>query len=79
MLVIVNRVAYLRMIQTFERAFQTCCQQSCEMMAIQARKFPGDEFSGLAGIGVDLEFFSTWLEKELSVHLKNAYRATYGR
>jgi|GEM_PF-1531289 len=34
-----------------------------ELMVIQTRKFPGDEFSGLAGIGVNLEFFSTWLEK----------------
>lgn len=36
-----------------------------KLMVIQSRKFPGDEFSGLAGIGVDLEFFSTWLEKVL--------------
>lgn len=34
-----------------------------ELMVIQSRKFPGDEFSGLAGIGVNLKFFSTWLEK----------------
>lgn len=34
-----------------------------KLMVIQTRKFPGDEFSGLAGIGVDLEFFSTWFEK----------------
>lgn len=34
-----------------------------KLMVIQTRKFPGDEFSGLAGIGVDLEFFSAWLEK----------------
>ncbi|RTE64271.1 diguanylate cyclase [Amphritea opalescens] len=34
-----------------------------KLMVIQSRKFPGDEFSGLAGIGVDLEFFSAWLEK----------------
>lgn len=38
-----------------------------ELMVIQARKFPGEEFSGLAGIGVNLEFFSTWLEK-VSIH-----------
>lgn len=31
----------------------------------QFRRFPGSEteFNGLAGIGVELEFFSTWLEK----------------
>jgi diguanylate cyclase (GGDEF)-like protein len=34
-----------------------------ELMVIQTRKFPGDGFTGLAGIGVDLDFFSTWLEK----------------
>jgi diguanylate cyclase (GGDEF)-like protein len=34
-----------------------------ELMVVQTRKFPGDEFSGLAGIGVNLKFFSTWLEK----------------
>ncbi len=34
-----------------------------ELMVIQSRKFPGDEFSGLAGIGVNLKFFSAWLEK----------------
>lgn len=34
-----------------------------EMMVIQSRKFPGKEFSGLAGIGLNIKFFSTWLEK----------------
>ncbi|WP_372966678.1 diguanylate cyclase [Marinobacter sp.] len=34
-----------------------------ELMVIQSRKFPGEEFSGLAGIGVNLKLFSTWLEK----------------
>ena len=34
-----------------------------ELMVIQTRKFPGDEFTGLAGIGVNLDFFSSWLEK----------------
>lgn len=34
-----------------------------EMMVIQTRKFPGEEFSGLAGIGLNLEFFSGWLKK----------------
>ncbi|WP_148707069.1 diguanylate cyclase [Marinobacter sp. F3R11] len=34
-----------------------------ELMVIQTRKFPGDGFAGLAGIGVNLDFFSTWLEK----------------
>jgi diguanylate cyclase (GGDEF)-like protein len=33
-----------------------------ELMVIQSRKFPGEEFSGLAGIGVNLNFFSTWLK-----------------
>jgi diguanylate cyclase (GGDEF)-like protein len=33
-----------------------------EPMVIQARKFPGEEFNGLAGIGVNLKFFSKWLE-----------------
>lgn len=32
-----------------------------EMMVIQVRKFPNNK--GLAGIGVDLSFFSQWLEK----------------
>ncbi|TCS41783.1 sensor domain-containing diguanylate cyclase [Reinekea marinisedimentorum] len=34
-----------------------------ELMVIQTRKFPGEAFTGLAGIGVNLDFFSTWLEK----------------
>lgn len=34
-----------------------------ELMVIHGRKFPGDDFTGLAGIGVNLKFFSTWLEK----------------
>lgn len=35
-----------------------------DLMVIQARRFPGDEgFNGLAGVGVDLAFFSKWLEK----------------
>ncbi len=34
-----------------------------ELIVIQSRKFPGNEFNGLAGIGIDLKFFSTWLEK----------------
>lgn len=32
-------------------------------MVIQSRKFPGDTFTGLAGLGMDLKFFSIWLEK----------------
>ena len=34
-----------------------------ELMVIQNRKFPGNQFSGLAGIGVNLNFFSTWLDQ----------------
>lgn len=34
-----------------------------EMMVIQTRKFPGEEFSGLAGVGINLDFFSGWLDK----------------
>lgn len=34
-----------------------------EPMVIQTRKFPGDEFNGMAGIGVNLKLFSSWLEK----------------
>jgi diguanylate cyclase (GGDEF)-like protein len=33
-----------------------------ELMVIQARRFPGDGFLGLAGIGLNLEFFSAWLD-----------------
>jgi len=33
-----------------------------ELMVIQTRRFPGDEFRGLAGIGLNLEFFSAWLD-----------------
>lgn len=33
-----------------------------DLMVIQVRKFPGDEFVGMAGIGVNLNFFSVWLE-----------------
>ncbi|MBF0266709.1 MAG: diguanylate cyclase [Gammaproteobacteria bacterium] len=34
-----------------------------ELMVIQARRFPGDNFTGLAGIGVNLDFFSKWLNQ----------------
>lgn len=37
---------------------------SGELMVIQARRFPGEgSFNGLAGIGVDLDFFSKWLDQ----------------
>ena len=32
-------------------------------MVVQVRKFPGETFTGLAGFGVNLDFFSKWLEK----------------
>lgn len=31
-------------------------------MVVQVRKFPGEGFTGLSGIGVSLDFFSTWLD-----------------
>ena len=31
-------------------------------MVIQARRFPGEGFTGLAGIGVSLDFFSNWID-----------------
>jgi diguanylate cyclase (GGDEF)-like protein len=34
-----------------------------ELMVVQVRKFPGETFTGLAGFGVNLDFFSKWLEK----------------
>lgn len=34
-----------------------------ELMVVQVRKFPGETFTGLAGLGVNLNFFSKWLEK----------------
>ena len=34
-----------------------------ELMVVQVRKFPGETFTGLAGLGVNLDFFSKWLEK----------------
>lgn len=37
-----------------------------ELMVVQARKFPGAKFSGMAGMGVNLNFFSIWL-KDISV------------
>lgn len=33
-----------------------------ELMVVQTRRFPGDGFLGLAGIGLNLEFFSAWLD-----------------
>lgn len=34
-----------------------------ELMVVQIRKFQGETFTGLAGLGVNLNFFSKWLEK----------------
>jgi diguanylate cyclase (GGDEF)-like protein len=34
-----------------------------ELMVAQVRKFPGETFTGLAGFGVNLDFFSKWLKK----------------
>ncbi|OUR71842.1 hypothetical protein A9Q78_08480 [Methylophaga sp. 41_12_T18] len=34
-----------------------------EMMVIQSRKFPGNDFTGLAAIGLNLDFFSKWLNQ----------------
>ncbi len=33
-----------------------------ELMVMQTRRFPSEDFVGLASIGVDLDFFSTWLD-----------------
>lgn len=33
-----------------------------ELMVMQTRRFPSEDFVGLASIGVDLDFFSDWLD-----------------
>lgn len=33
-----------------------------QLMVMQTRRFPSEDFVGLASIGVDLDFFSTWLD-----------------
>lgn len=34
-----------------------------EMMVIQSRRFPGNTFTGLAAVGLNLDFFSKWLNQ----------------